>query len=140
LIAAHAQANGVAIVAGCGTALTLDAINAQGQHLGGLIAPSPDLMQAALHGRTARLGTPAEGKVVAMADNTVDAVTSGAWLAAVSLTKRFVANAAEALVQAPTLLLTGGGAARLSTLIRAPHRVDEELVLRGLALRADAVG
>src|SRR4051812_39616085 len=38
LIAAHAQAQEAAVIASCGTALTLDALTAGGEHLGGLIA------------------------------------------------------------------------------------------------------
>ncbi|MGH8040961.1 MAG: type III pantothenate kinase, partial [Rudaea sp.] len=42
LVAAHARARAAAVIAGCGTALILDAVAADGTHLGGLIAPGPD--------------------------------------------------------------------------------------------------
>ena len=137
MIAAHAQAHEPTVVASCGTALTLDALAADGRHLGGLIAPSPSLMQSALRGNTARLGEPGGAHLVELADNTVDAVESGTWLAGVALIERFVARGAERLGTAPVLILTGGGAAGLAELIKLPHRIDTELVLRGLARFAE---
>jgi type III pantothenate kinase len=140
LIAAHAQAAGPAVTASCGTALTLDALGAGGRHLGGLIVPGPELMQAALHNATARLGEPVPGAIVEAADNTADAIASGAWLAAAAVTERFAARVAQRVGTMPRLLLTGGGAARLAELVALPHRVDPDLVLRGLARLADAGG
>ena len=136
LIAVHAKVTGMVIVAGCGTALTLDAIDSSGRHLGGLIAPSPDLMQASLRERTARLRDVADTAVVEMATDTDSAVTSGTWLAAVALVERFVAQTRHR-GETSTLVLTGGGADRLTTLIAIPHVVRQDLVLEGLAIYAD---
>jgi len=137
LVAAHAQAREPTIVVSCGTALTLDALAADGTHLGGLIAASPDLALAALRGGTANLGAAAAGRIVEFADNTADAMESGTWLAAAALAERFVERTAKRLGSAAALVLTGGGAARLSDLLPTPHRIDAELVLRGLAALAD---
>ena len=49
LLAAH-RLGGDVLVAGVGTALTIDLLDASGQHHGGRIAPSPTLMRAVLHG------------------------------------------------------------------------------------------
>jgi type III pantothenate kinase len=137
LIAAHARQQGAVVIAGCGTALTLDALAADGRHLGGLIAPAPELMRSALLGNTARLGNIDAARIVEIADNTADAVLSGTWLAAAALVERFVAQAAGRVGMAPALLLGGGGAAQLGALLALPHRIDAELVLRGLARYAD---
>jgi type III pantothenate kinase len=136
LVALHAIEPGPCVLASCGTALTLDALAADGRHLGGLIAPSPPLMRDALTGATARLSTPQAARVVERADNTGDAIESGVWLAGAALLERFVAHAAMTFGAAPSVVLTGGGAARLATLIEPVHRVDAELVLRGLAIYA----
>lgn len=140
LIAAHARAHEAAVIASCGTALTLDALAADGTHLGGLIAASPQMALAALRGGAANLQAAPAGGIVEMADNTADAMESGAWLAATALIERFRAHAAERFGTQPALVLTGGGAARLATLVRQPHRIDAELVLRGLARFADSDG
>jgi type III pantothenate kinase len=138
LIAAHAQTQGAVVIAGCGTALTLDALAADGVHLGGLIAAGPQLAQDALRGGTARLAAVPAGRVVEIADNSADAIESGTWLSAAALIGRFLAQAARRLDSAPGLILTGGGAPRLSPWLDAPHRIDAELVLRGLARLGDA--
>src|SRR5690606_25980799 len=51
LLGAHAHVAGASLVVGVGTALTVDLLDAAGVHRGGRIAPSPDLMRAALHAR-----------------------------------------------------------------------------------------
>ena len=138
LVALHAGTPGDHVLAGCGTALTLDALAADGTHLGGLIAPSPALMLDALTGATARLVAPRDARIVEFADNTGDAMESGAWTAAAALVERFVATVTQRLTQVPLLTLTGGGAERLGTLI-APHpRIEPDIVLRGLARYADS--
>jgi len=138
LVALHAIQSGPCVLASCGTALTLDALAADGSHLGGLIAPSPPLMRDALTGATARLSTPQAARVVERADNTDDAIESGVWLAGAALLERFVARATTTFGAAPAVVLTGGGAERLATLIEPAHRVDAELVLRGLAIYASS--
>ena len=136
LIAAHALFSDPVVIASCGTALTLDALTADGTHLGGLIAPSPALMRSALRGNTSRLGDPGDARIVELADNTIDAIESGTSLAAVALIERFVARAHERFGAAPTLVLTGGGVRGLVEFITPPHRIEADLVLRGLALFA----
>ncbi|MBS0569609.1 MAG: type III pantothenate kinase [Proteobacteria bacterium] len=137
LIAAHAQERSAVAIAGCGTALTLDALAADGTHLGGLIAAGPQLAQTALRGGAARLADVAAGRVVEIADNSADAIESGTWLSVAALTMRFLGRVERRLGQVPALILSGGGAATLSALLDVPHRVDPELVLRGLATFAD---
>lgn len=140
LVAAHRDVAGPAVVAGCGTALTLDAIGADGVHLGGVIAPAPPLMRQALLERTARLGELGAAPIAEFADTTAGAVESGTWLAAVALVERFARRAQAAFGLTPALLLTGGGGRRLSPLLELEHRFDADLVLRGLAYFADADG
>jgi type III pantothenate kinase len=140
LVAAHASAREATVIASCGTALTLDALAADGTHLGGLIAASPDLALTALRGGAANLGAAPVGAVVEIADNTADAMESGAWLAAAALIERFVGAATNRLKAFPRLILTGGGAQRLGDLLAPLPRIEPDLVLRGLAVLADCGG
>lgn len=133
MIAVHAQEPCATVIASCGTALTLDALAADGVHVGGLIGASPALAQSALRGATGRLGVVPAGRVVEFADATADAIASGTWLAAAALVERFCARARERLGAQTALVLTGGGAAELAALLTVPHRIDADLVLRGLA-------
>lgn len=138
MIAVRGRGGGPCVVVGCGTGLTLDALAADGRHLGGLIAPSPALMQRALRGNAARLGQPVAAPVVEIADDTAVAIESGTQLAAVSLIERFFGTATQRMGARPELILTGGGAIQLAPHLVLPHRIEAELVLQGLARLADS--
>jgi type III pantothenate kinase len=133
LIAVRSQDKGAAVIASCGTALTLDALRGDGQHLGGLIAPSPALMQHALRAGAAQLRDIDDATIVEIADNTDAAVASGTWLSAVALTQRFLAQATQQLGVMPRLIVTGGGGDKLAALLDRDHEFEPDLVLRGLA-------
>lgn len=132
LVALHQQQTEPIVLASCGTALTLDALTVEGIHLGGLILPSPDLMQQAAMNRTARIQCIQRGQLKEIANNTEDAVYSGSWLAAAALIERFVTQSTSRFEQAPRLVLTGGGAETLHSLLRMENRIEPDLVLRGL--------
>lgn len=134
MLAAHAEGLSPCVLVGVGTALTLDALDAGGRHLGGLIAPGPQLMQQALHGATVRVHTPEPGVLRDVADNTADAVVSGCWGASVALVERFVHRMSPRLGGAPQLLLGGGDAAVLASALALPATVIDDTVLRGLAV------
>lgn len=131
LVAAHTRAARPQLIAGVGTALTVDLLDADGRHLGGRIAPSPRLMREALQRAAAQL--PAQGgQYREFADDTEDALASGCDGAAVGLIERSLAQAAAVLGQTPALLLHGGGADALSPHLRDAGHVPS-LVLEGLA-------
>jgi len=138
MVAAHAEGLAPCVLAGVGTALTLDALTADGRHLGGLIAPGPQLMQQSLLGTTARVHVDRPGIVLEAADNTPDAVASGCWQAAAALIERFVAHMSPSLGGAPLLILGGGDAEALQSLVAAPSRLSSDSVLRGLSVWSDA--
>lgn len=130
LLAVAAQREPVLLV-GVGTALTIDLIDAEGQHHGGRIAASPTTMREALHARAVQL--PASGGTYAeFANDTDDALTSGCDGAAVALIERSLAQAAALLGTPPTLRVHGGGAPALLPLLPGA-RFEPSLVLDGLA-------
>lgn len=134
LLGAHARRDGASLVCGVGTALTIDLLDADGGHLGGRIAPSPDLMRQALHQRAAQLPVDG-GDFVEFAGDTADALASGCLGAGVALIARSVERARERLGVAPRVLLHGGGALALRALL--PGSVDAPtLVLDGLSIWA----
>jgi type III pantothenate kinase len=132
----HAQRACAQVLASVGTALTVDALGADGVHHGGLILPAPQLMREAVLAGTARVGT-AQGRYRELPDNTADAVVSGSLYAALGAIERFRASAAHRLGAEPVLHLTGGGADELAPLLPDALRAHD-LVLRGLALWADS--
>lgn len=131
LLATRARTERAALVVGVGTALTIDLLDADGVHRGGRIAPSPDLMRAALHARAAAL--PAEGGGYAeFASDTPDALASGCEGAALGLVASSIDAATTLLGSAPDLLVHGGGAAALLPRLPAARHAPK-LVLEGLA-------
>lgn len=131
LLAVRAQGHAPALLVGVGTAITIDLLDGEGRHHGGLIAPAPRLMREALHARAAQL-PPDGGNVLDFATDTTDALASGCHAAAAGLVERSMAAAEARIGRAPALLLHGGGAAQL--LPAWPRaRLHEHLVLQGLA-------
>lgn len=138
MLGAYAQQPGAVLVASVGTALTLDAVTAEGRHLGGMIVPGPALMMRSLMQGTSDIAARAvqgsHGEDF-FADNTLGCVYQGATHAAVALIE-----AAQARLQAQTgaarLLLTGGAAPPLHAQLSVPARLIPDLVLQGLATYA----
>lgn len=146
LLAAQAQQRGAACIVGVGTALTVDLLDANGQHHGGLLVPGPALMTEALMGGTARIGAAArvaEPQVrEGLGVNTAGALQEGAWLAAAALADRATQDFAARTGAPVWLCLTGGGAAEVAQRVRqaaaaqagmAAVEVQPDLVLQGLA-------
>ena len=138
MLAAWLELQSACVVVDAGTAVTIDAIGDDGEHLGGLILPGEPLMRAALSDSTSDIPA-ARAKSVQSFDGlqmfaatTRAAVGSGALSAVVGAVERAIrtlrSNAYEASV-----VLTGGDASRiLGALDEAPlHRPN--LVLQGLA-------
>lgn len=132
MVAAYAAGHAPCVLASAGTALALDALTAEGQHLGGLIAPGVQLMRDSLLAATARIQPGPAGAIVDAARNTADAVNSGCWQALAALVERFALRMREPLGGAPSLLLTGGDAGQLLPLLGLPAQLAQDGVLRGL--------
>jgi type III pantothenate kinase len=127
------------VVIGCGTALTLDAVDASGMQQQGLIAPSPELMLDALRGATAIDRANPEAFTQDETDDTARALRQGCARAASALVAWYDARQ-RAGDDDPALWLHGGGAAALRDSldgeIAVRARLLEDAVLRGLALWA----
>ncbi len=137
MVAARARSTRTWMIVGVGTAITVDLLDAQGQHRGGRIGPSPGLMRGALHQAAAHL--PAQGGTYQeFADDTEDALASGCEGAALGLVERSLRLAARELGETPALLLHGGGAEALRAWLPAATEFAPSLVLEGLAQWAKA--
>lgn len=137
LLALHLGGEAPCVVASVGSALTCDALAPGGEHLGGLIAPTPEAMRDALFARAPQLAG-ARGEVNLFATSTEDGIESGCTLAGVALIERSRAQLAERLGQPVRLVVSGGGAQALRPFL-APHEHRPDLVLEGMAQWADAV-
>lgn len=136
LIAAHHLAEaGDKLVVNAGTALTIDALTADGRFLGGLIVPGPALMRHSLDRGTAGLrlteGTPRD-----FPESTPDAITSGAIQAAAGAIERMAHVMAARGSPPGRIILSGGAAAEIAGSLSLTTILHENLVLDGLALIA----
>jgi type III pantothenate kinase len=138
MVGAWAELESACLIVDAGTAVTIDALDDDGQHIGGQILTGVALMTSALADRTSDIpntGRRSTGFAHGMdifASNTSKAVASGtqnALLGAIERSNRILrSNAYD-----PTIILTGGDASRIlgsldDTPLHRPH-----LVLQGLA-------
>ena len=133
LVAARAAVEGAVCVVDCGTAITLDALCADGRHLGGLILPGVALMRRSLLEGTEGIRDLAGGEAGLLARDTAGAVNGGTLYTAVAVIDRVTADVAAELGVEMTRIITGGGAAELLPLLAGEYRHEPELVLRGVA-------
>jgi type III pantothenate kinase len=95
-----------------GTAATLDAVDRDGQHLGGLILPGPELMRTGLAERT-KLNVPASLEVLQRlrpGRDTHECIVHGILAAQVGAAQWFLREGATPTTGLPRLVVTGGAA------------------------------
>lgn len=142
MIGAWSELESACLIVDAGTAVTIDALDDDGQHLGGQILPGVALMANALAEETSdipKIGRRSAGFAMDMdifSDNTAKAVASGTQSAVIGAIERAIGVLRSNDYDA-TIILTGGDAARiLKTLDETPlHR--PHLVLQGLAHMLD---
>lgn len=132
------------VVVNAGTATTVDCIEREdpssgksaARFIGGFIAPGVRLMLESLARETAGLPH-AAGAASRFPDNTDAAILSGVLDAQAGLVNQVWSRFAVRLGAAPRLIVTGGNAAvLLERLSIEPAAIEHNLVVRGLALRA----
>lgn len=142
-IAAHALFPGQAlIIATCGTALTIDAVTADGDFIGGMIAPGLKLMAQSLANNTAQLPAIAKNnhgeKAAHFAGDTEAAIVSGCLAAQAGAieyaVREFVAD--KHIVPTPLCIVSGGAAQYIIPSLTIPHKSIDNLVLIGLQVIA----
>lgn len=126
-----------ACLADCGTALTFDVLDAEGRHLGGLIAPGLALMKRALLQETSGIRVVEAETSGFLGRDTAAGVESGVRHACAGLLEKSLVEAAKLLGRTPALVLCGGDGESIGRCLGVPHRVDADLVLRGLLTLAD---
>jgi type III pantothenate kinase len=120
-----------ALVVMVGTAVTVDALDDEGQFLGGLILPGFGLMQRALEQGTDGLRVPT-GEVVDFPTNTSDALMSGGANAMAGAIERQARRLRQRTGQEPLLLMTGGAAVKLAPITDLPFQTLDSLIFDGL--------
>ncbi len=135
MLAAWDKYQSALCIVDCGSALTIDSIDQDGNHMGGYIIPGIELMQQALIMNTARIKV-SINKLASLeyAKNTQAAINNGAFLAAVSMIDRVVNNMSNELQTAPECIISGGMAELINPLLKEPFKYEPNLVLKGLLI------
>ena len=119
-----------ACIVDCGTAITVDLIDANGKHQGGLISPGLTLMRKSLAEGTEALQFHETDYVAGLANFTEAAIYSGTLSAAVGLIEHVLTRQPDTV----QLILTGGDAGLIAQQLKGKPVIDTDLVLRGLAI------
>jgi len=121
-------------VVDCGTAVTIDALAADGRHLGGVIVPGMRLMREALYRETRQI-PPEAGDARLFGQSTRDCVWGGALHAVASaidgITDRMIASHGPG-----ARLLTGGATGVVWPHLRGDYRLEPDLIFTGLRVIA----
>ena len=128
-----------AYVVDCGTAVTLDLLDGQRRHQGGLILPGFSTMARSLRSGTHALDIEPSGLAPrGLARDTATAIRSGCIMAVAGFVERMHGQLRDEYGSEPGCVLTGGDAGLLGEYLSIPYRRDEALVLRGLWVEAES--
>ena len=114
-----------------GTAVTVEAIDAGGKFLGGIILPGHGIMLRALESGTAGLHVPT-GEVRDFPTNTSDALTSGGTFAIAGAVQRMVDNITRHCGEKPECIMTGGAGWKVAPSMSVKFELVEGLIFDGL--------
>jgi type III pantothenate kinase len=130
LVASYHQYQQAAWIVDCGTAITLDFIDDQGQHGGGLISPGLQLMKTALLTHTSIVNFSEQDYYLSLANHTNQALVNGTLYAAIGLIHQLInRQPLKAIV-----ILTGGDSSIIAKHLSLPFIIEADLVLKGLAI------
>jgi type III pantothenate kinase len=119
------------VVVMVGTAVTVEALDGQGNFLGGIILPGHGIMLRALESGTAGLHVPT-GDVIDFPTNTSDALTSGGTFAIAGAVQRMVENLTRHCGEAPVCLMTGGAGWKMAPSMTGHFELVDSLIFDGL--------
>ncbi|MDO8250071.1 MAG: type III pantothenate kinase [Rhodoferax sp.] len=119
------------VVVMVGTAVTVEAIDASGKFLGGLILPGHGIMLRALESGTAGLHVPT-GDVREFPTNTSDALTSGGTYAIAGAVERMVQHVRHHCGAEPKCIMTGGAGWKMAPNMSVQFELVDNLIFDGL--------
>lgn len=119
------------VVVMVGTAVTVEAIDASGKFLGGIILPGHGIMLRALESGTAGLHVPT-GEVCDFPTNTSDALTSGGNFAIAGAIERMHRHLQQRCGEPPLCIVTGGAGWKVVPALTIDHELIDTLIFDGL--------
>lgn len=136
MVGAYHLAGSACCVVDCGSAITVDALSAEGEHAGGIIVPGLGMMRQSLAQNTAgaRTGVPAQADATTgFGRNTSGCIETGTLWAAAGAVLRSREIAVHRFGPVVEAFITGGDADALLPLLGHGWRHEPALVLFGLA-------
>jgi type III pantothenate kinase len=138
-VAAFAKYGGPLIVVDFGTATTFDVVNAQGEYIGGVIAPGVGISADALFARAAKLSrVDIKKPAKVIGTNTIGHMQSGLYYGYIGLVdgilERIINEMPNVSEQDPQVIATGGLARLIVDDSKYLKQVDDMLTLDGLRL------
>jgi type III pantothenate kinase len=124
------------VVVMVGTAVTVDAVDASGKFLGGLILPGHGIMLRALESGTAGLHVPT-GEVREFPTNTSDALTSGGTYAIAGAVERMMQHVRQHCGAEPYCVMTGGAGWKMAPSMSLQFELVDNLLFDGLLAMAE---
>jgi type III pantothenate kinase len=119
------------VLAMVGTAVTVEAITADGKFMGGFILPGHGIMLRALESGTAGLHVPT-GEVTEFPTNTSDALTSGGTYAIAGAVERMVKHVRKRCNAEPLCMMTGGAGWKMAPAMDQHFELVDSLIFDGL--------
>ena len=134
-VAAYDKVHDAVVVVDFGTAITYDPVSAQGEYLGGIIAPGIEISMDALTERAAKLpkidlGPPRQ----LIGKTTVDAIRSGVIYGFAGQVDAIVRRLRDELGEETATIATGGLAGAIVPFTETIDEVDDLLTLTGLRI------
>jgi type III pantothenate kinase len=134
-VAAYHLYGGPAIVVDFGTATTFDVVSAQGEYLGGAIAPGIGISAEALFLRASKLSrVELERPKRAIGKNTVESMQSGLVFGYAGLVEGMIVRLQRELGHKAQVIATGGLARVVAAETKCIDRIDDLLTLEGLRI------
>ena len=123
----------------CGSAITVDVVNAKGLHQGGMISPGLVLSARALTDHTHALTAEQRKKFSTLANNTEDAINSGCYHQFIGGVQYMLKKIQQHMGGDVKYIITGGDAELILNALDLEMRYEPDLVLKGLYLNMVSV-
>jgi type III pantothenate kinase len=133
LLGARGLTQRACVVVSCGTAITIDALSADGVFAGGVIVAGLHLLRQSLGAGTAGISALNGDDSSCLAHATADGVAAGALFGLAGAIDRIVQEQERALDTDVEVYMTGGDAELLMSCLTRPAMHVPDLVLKGLA-------
>lgn len=121
------------VIVDAGTAMTIDILDTQGQHLGGWIMPGVETLFNSLLTRTQSIvATPKVTADLSFGTDSSSGLNHGSWAMTIGAVKEAIIQA-DKLLTLDKILITGGNGGQIANLINDRCYLEPKLIFEGLS-------